>query len=109
MLFWVRAIGLDVGSEIYPGSHLKDASSGPLGLALPRCPLTVWVGTGQLGVVGVPADPSFAETGVSFHQPESLLPQWESGCGSVSLLTAWAYRKNETKHAHLEGWDSAVL
>lgn len=28
MLFWVRTIGLDVGSEIYPGSHLKDASWG---------------------------------------------------------------------------------
>lgn len=85
-----------------------DASSGPLGLAL-RGVRSPWLGAGQLGVVGVPADPSFAETGVSFHQPESLLPQWESGCGSVSFLTAWAYRKNETKHAHLEGWNSAVL
>lgn len=96
MLFWVRAVGLDVGSEIYPGSHLKDYFSGPIGLALSRCLLTVWVGTEQLGVVGVPGDPSFVETGVSFQQQESLLPQWESGCGNVSFLTTWAYHKNET-------------
>lgn len=98
MLFWVRTIGLDVGSQIYPGSHLKDASWGPLRLAFSRCPLTVWVGTGHLGVVGVPADPGFAETGVSFQQQESLLPQWEGGCGDLSLLTWWALPQelNET-------------
>lgn len=90
VLFGVRTIGLDVGSEIYPGSHLKDASWGAPRTGLFEVPLTVWVGTGHLGVVGVPADPGFAETGVSFHQQESLLPQWEGGCGDLSLLTWWA-------------------
>ena len=42
VLFGVRTIVLDVGSEIYPGSHLKDASWGAPQTGPSDCPHGEW-------------------------------------------------------------------